>query len=60
MPSVERSKVVVLLLLLRCLLLPPLFCEFFYVWSLFSLALLRVVSSFVITSLNKRELVDLL
>ena len=59
MSSAERSKAVVLLLLIDLFIVLPLFCGG-YVWYLFCSALLSVVSSFVTISLGKRELVALL
>ena len=60
MTSDERSKVMVLLLLIHCLLLPPIvfFGDLYLV--LVYCALLIVVPSFVTISLGKRELVGLL
>ena len=46
--SAERSKEVVMLLLIHCLLLSPLFC-----WS--CVLCITVVSSFVMISLGKRK-----
>ena len=54
-----RSKAVVLLLFIPCLLFLPLFVGF-CVGSLFSCSVLCVLSSFAITQLGKRELVALL
>ena len=55
-----RSKSVVLLLLIHYLMLLPLFCVFFLLWSLFCCAVLSVVTSFAILSLGKVELIALL
>ena len=55
-----RSKSVVLLLLIQYLLLLPLFCVLFLLWSLFCCAVPSVVSSFAILSLGKVELIALL
>ena len=52
-----RLKVVVVLLLIHCLLLLSIFVG--YVWHLFCIAVLSVVSSFEVISLRKRELVAL-
>ena len=51
-----RSKAVVLLLFIHCLLLLP---QQFSVRSLYCFAVPCVLSSFTIISLGKRELVDL-
>ena len=53
MTSAEHSKVVVLLMLIHCLLLPPLFCGEFMVGPCYVVHYL--VSSFAIISLGKKE-----
>ena len=55
-----RSKAVVLLLFIHCLLLPPWFCGDCEFWSLLCYAVLSVVTSFAIILLGRRELFDLL
>ena len=55
-----RFQAVILLLLVYCLLLPPIGLWEFCVWSLFCCVVLSVVSSCAIISLGKRELVALL
>ena len=49
-----RSKVVVLLLLIHCLLLLHLFVEILF-WSLYCCVVLCVLSSFAISPLGKGE-----
>ena len=51
------SNAVVLLVLIHCLLLLPLFDGVFVFWSMSSYAVLSLQSSFLIISLRKRELV---
>ena len=53
------SNAVVMLLLIQCLLLLPLFAWFGF-WSMSCYAVLSVQSSFSIISLRKRECVALL
>ena len=60
MTSDERSKAMVLLLMIHCLLLPPSVSFGDLCSVLVYCALLNVVSSSVIISLEKRELVALL
>ena len=52
MTSTERFKAVVLLLLMHCLLLPPLFCGVCVYGSCF---VVQYLVSFEIISLGKRE-----
>ena len=51
-----RSKSMILLLLIYCIFLPPLFVSGF-LWSLTSYAVLSVISSYAINFLRKREAV---
>ena len=55
----DHSKAMVLLLFIHCLLLLPLFVVIFIRSLFFYYAVLCVLSSFVIISVGKRELVDL-
>ena len=60
MTSADHSKAVVLLLI-HCLLLPPLFCRgLCLVPVLLCITYISVISSLAVISLGKREMVTLL